>query len=153
MLQILPCLLEGFLNIYLKHAILQTDHLKFEAKHLLLTKTHLILQTNSSLSCCANSSLLANLAMKYSAILCSLYQFLLTIMFVAYLTKPCGLFSAGKGGLSNGGVSGDASVGRFQAGLLSLGSMHAHFGHVNQAMQVHLHMAIPTIKIFCHLLT
>lgn len=91
--------------------------------------------------------------MKNSAILCSLYHFLLTIIFDAYLTKPCGPFSAGKGGLSNGGVSGDASVGRFQAGLLSLGSMHAHFGHVNQAMQVHLHMAIPTIKIFCCLLT
>jgi anaphase-promoting complex subunit 5 len=45
-------------------------------------------------------------------------------------------FSAGKGGMSSAGASSDASVGRFQAGLLSLGSMHAHFGHVNQAMQV-----------------
>ncbi|CAK9272339.1 unnamed protein product [Sphagnum jensenii] len=44
-------------------------------------------------------------------------------------------FSAGKGGMSSAGASSDASVGRFQAGLLSLGSMHAHFGHVNQAMQ------------------
>jgi hypothetical protein len=46
------------------------------------------------------------------------------------------MFSAGKGGMSSAGASSDASVGRFQAGLLSLGSMHAHFGHVNQAMQV-----------------
>lgn len=38
--------------------------------------------------------------------------------------------------MSTSGASSDASVGRFQAGLLSLGSMHAHFGHVNQAMQV-----------------
>lgn len=38
-------------------------------------------------------------------------------------------------GMSTGGPSCDASVGRFQAGLLSLGSMHAHFGHVDQAMQ------------------
>jgi hypothetical protein len=45
------------------------------------------------------------------------------------------MFSAGKGGMSSAGASSDASVGRFQAGLLSLGSMHAHFGHVNQAMQ------------------
>ncbi|EFJ22492.1 hypothetical protein SELMODRAFT_104828 [Selaginella moellendorffii] len=29
----------------------------------------------------------------------------------------------------------DYSVGRFQAGLLTLGSMHAHFGHVTQALQ------------------
>jgi len=29
--------------IYLKHAFLQTDHLEYEAKHFLLTKTHLIL--------------------------------------------------------------------------------------------------------------
>jgi len=38
-------------------------------------------------------------------------------------------------GMSTGGPSCDSSVGRFQAGLLSLGSMHAHFGHVDQAMQ------------------
>ena len=44
-------------------------------------------------------------------------------------------FSAGMGGMSAGGVSCDSSVGRFQAGLLSLGSMHTHFGHVDQAMQ------------------
>lgn len=44
-------------------------------------------------------------------------------------------YSAGMGGVSAGGASCDSSVGRFQAGLLSLGSMHAHFGHVDQAMQ------------------
>ncbi|XP_024372271.1 anaphase-promoting complex subunit 5 [Physcomitrium patens] len=44
-------------------------------------------------------------------------------------------YSAGMGGMSVGGASCDSSVGRFQAGLLSLGSMHAHFGHVDQAMQ------------------
>lgn len=46
-------------------------------------------------------------------------------------------YSAGMGGMSSaaGGPSSDSSVGRFQAGLLSLGSMHAHFGHVDQAMQ------------------
>lgn len=44
-------------------------------------------------------------------------------------------YSAGMGGVSAGGASCDSSVGRFQAGLLSLGSMHAHFGHVDEAMQ------------------
>ena len=44
-------------------------------------------------------------------------------------------YSAGMGGMSSGRASCDLIVGRFQAGLLSLGSMHAHFGHVDQAMQ------------------
>ncbi|KAH6554586.1 hypothetical protein KP509_1Z323000 [Ceratopteris richardii] len=42
-------------------------------------------------------------------------------------------YSAGKGAL-NGGGSGGASTGRFQAGLLALGSMHARFGHITQAL-------------------
>ncbi|XP_024536915.1 anaphase-promoting complex subunit 5 isoform X1 [Selaginella moellendorffii] len=41
-------------------------------------------------------------------------------------------YSAGRGNIAPGI---DASVGRFQAGLLTLGSMHAHFGHVTQALQ------------------
>lgn len=43
-------------------------------------------------------------------------------------------FDYSAGMMSTGGQH-DSSVGRFQAGLLSLGSMHAHFGHVDQAMQ------------------
>lgn len=44
-------------------------------------------------------------------------------------------YSAGKGGLNAGGTSSSATTGRFQAGLLALGSMHARFGHTNQALQ------------------
>ena len=34
------------------------------------------------------------------------------------------------------GASSAASTGRFQAGLLALGFMHARFGHTSQALQV-----------------
>ncbi|KAJ7540662.1 hypothetical protein O6H91_10G025200 [Diphasiastrum complanatum] len=45
-------------------------------------------------------------------------------------------YSAGRGAINCGGSAAvDANMGRFQAGLLSLGSMHAHFGHVTQALQ------------------
>lgn len=44
-------------------------------------------------------------------------------------------YSAGKGALSITGTSSGATTGRFQAGLLALGSMHARFGHTSQALQ------------------
>ena len=34
------------------------------------------------------------------------------------------------------GASSAANTGRFQAGLLALGFMHARFGHTSQALQV-----------------
>lgn len=43
-------------------------------------------------------------------------------------------YSAGKGALSGANTSG-ATTGRFQSGLLALGSMHARFGHTSQALQ------------------
>jgi hypothetical protein len=44
--------------------------------------------------------------------------------------------SAGKGAIGTSSASSAASTGRFQAGLLALGSMHARFGHTRQALQV-----------------